>query len=166
MLERTGIPDDEQLARVTPSPERRARGPVAVVECFQEIPCNPCYTSCRFGAMQPFEDINDLPEIDHEKCNGCGVCISRCPGLAIFVVDESYSESEAIVRIPWEFLPLPSPGDRVWALDRGGNVVGEARVERVLAAKAQDRTNQVWLAVPRGLSMVVRNMRARESDGR
>ncbi len=34
------------------------------------------------------------------------VCVSNCPGLSIVVVDETYSEKEALVKIPYEFLPL------------------------------------------------------------
>lgn len=160
MLERTGIATAEDLARVTPSAERRRRGPVAVVECFQNIPCNPCFTACRTGAYRPFADINDTPVIDHETCNGCGICISHCPGLAIFVVDESQPDAD-IVRIPWEFLPLPQEGEVVAALDRAGEPVGEATVVRVQSARALDKTNVIWLSVPKGMGMTVRSMKVR-----
>lgn len=160
MLEQTGIPTAEDIARVTPSAARRRRGPVAVVECFQKIPCNPCFTACKTGAYKPFADINDLPQIDHEACNGCGVCVSHCPGLAIFIVDESGEDAD-VVRIPYEFLPLPQPGETVVALDRAGEAVGEATVIRVQNAPALDKTNVVWLSVPKGMGMTVRNMKVR-----
>lgn len=160
MLEQTGIATPEDIARVTPSAERRRRGPVAVVECFQRIPCNPCYTACRTGAYRAFNDINDLPSIDHEKCNGCGICVSHCPGLAIFIVDES-APTEDVVRIPYEFLPLPQVGEVVDALDRSGATVAEAKVARVQNAPALDKTNVIWLSVPKGLGMTVRNMKVR-----
>ncbi|MGE5561071.1 MAG: 4Fe-4S binding protein [Chloroflexota bacterium] len=160
MLEQTGTPTPEDIARVTPSPERRQRGPVAVVECFQKIPCNPCYTACKTGAYRPFADINDLPTIDHERCNGCGVCVSNCPGLAIFIVDES-SPNEDIVRIPYEFLPLPQPGEIVDALSRAGEPLAAAKVVRVQNAPALDKTNVIWLSVPKGFGMSVRSMKVR-----
>lgn len=148
----------EEIASKTPSKERLGRGAVAIIECFQKIPCNPCYHACTRKAIREFEDINDLPTIDFEKCNGCALCVSSCPGLAIFVVDETYGADEALVSVPYEFLPVPARGDRVTLLDREGNEVGTGRVVRVLNARKQDRTLVVSVAVPRALSMVVRNI--------
>lgn len=158
MIYKTGVPTEEDLQRVVPSAERLAKGPVAVIECFQKIPCNPCYTACKKGAIKEFRDINDLPEIDHDLCNGCGLCVSKCPGLAIFIIDETYSENEALVKLPYEFVPLPKEGDTVKALDREGRVVGEARVVKIQNGKYEDRTPVISVAVPKGLSMVVRNI--------
>lgn len=157
MLEQNGVPGRELLATAIPSPERRARGPVAVVECFQRIPCNPCAGACPQGAIMPFNDINDLPRVDVEKCNGCGLCVSACPGLAIFVIDETYSPGEALVKLPYEMWPLPAPGSEVTALNREGSPVGAARVVRVQSGERFNHTAVVWLAVPRELAMEVRN---------
>jgi len=66
MLEKTGLPTPKDLAKVSPSKERLSRGPVAIIECFQRIPCDPCYAACKRGAIKEFKDINDLPEIDFE----------------------------------------------------------------------------------------------------
>lgn len=159
MLSKTGVPSVEDLAKVTPSAERLACGPVAVIECFQQIPCNPCSTSCPRGAISSFSDINDLPEIDHDRCNGCAICVANCPGLAIFVVDESYGADTAVVKIPYEFLPVPEVGQSVTAMDREGRAVGQAKVVRVQNSKQQDRTLVVWLEVPRELAMSVRHFR-------
>ena len=158
MICKTGVPTKEDLQKVAPSAERLAKGPVAVIECFQRIPCNPCYTACKRGAIKEFRDINDLPEIDHDLCNGCGLCVSKCPGLAIFIIDETYSEKEALVKLPYEFVPLPKEGDTVKALDREGRVVGEARVVKIQNGKYEDRTPVISVAVPKELSMVVRNI--------
>jgi Fe-S-cluster-containing hydrogenase component 2 len=158
MIYKTGVPTKEDLQKVAPSAERLAKGPVAVIECFQRIPCNPCYTACKRGAIKEFRDINDLPEIDHDLCNGCGLCVSKCPGLAIFIIDETYSEKEALVKLPYEFVPLPKEGDTVKAMDREGRVVGEARVVKIQNGKYEDRTPVISVAVPKELSMVVRNI--------
>ena len=64
MLEKTGVPTKENIESVTPSKERLSKGPVALIECFQEIPCNPCYTSCKKGAIKELIDINDRPILD------------------------------------------------------------------------------------------------------
>jgi len=156
MLEKTGIPTREDIESITPSEERRKKGPVAVIECFQKIPCNPCYTSCKFGAIKEFEDINDRPVVDFDKCTGCGVCVVNCPGLAIFIIDETYSDTEALVKIPYEFIPLPEEGSYVTALNREGKPVCRAKVVKVQNAKSQDRTPVVSLAVPKEFSMEVR----------
>ncbi len=105
-----GIADSSDIQTSWPSEERLKKGPVVIVECFQEIPCNPCETSCPRKAIVVGDNINDLPKVDHDKCNGCTICVSRCPGLAIFVIDATYSETESAITMPYEFLPLPEKG--------------------------------------------------------
>ncbi|MDZ7758643.1 MAG: 4Fe-4S binding protein [Desulfovermiculus sp.] len=154
MMKQTGVPNTEDIQGILPSPERLAQGSVAIIECFENIPCNPCYTACKFEAIQEFADINDRPNIDFEACNGCGLCVSACPGLAIFVVDQTYSETEAVVQIPYELLPLPEKGQEVIALDRSGREVAKARVVKV--RKTKNLTAVVSLAVPKEHSLQVR----------
>lgn len=160
MIEKTGIATESDLAGVIPSKARREKGPVAVIECFQRIPCNPCSKACKVGAIKPMEDINDRPVIDPDKCTGCGMCMTHCPGLSIFIVDETYSDTEALVKIPYEFLPLPEEGSFVTGLNREGKPVCRAKVVKVMTAKSQDRTQVVSLAVPKELSMEVRFFKA------
>ncbi|MBM7613744.1 4Fe-4S binding protein [Alkaliphilus hydrothermalis] len=162
MLEVTGIPTVEDIEKVFPSKERLKIGPVVVMECFQNIPCNPCYTACKTGAIKEFEDINDLPTVDQSLCNGCGLCISNCPGLSIMVVDMTYSEEEALIKIPYEFLPLPEIGETVKGLDREGKVVCEVKVVKVLRGKSLDKTPIISLAVDKEYVKIVRNIRLGE----
>jgi len=162
MLERTGIPTAQDLKKIIPDKERLARGPVVIIECFQRIPCNPCAISCKAEAIKPFKDINDLPEVDFEKCTGCGICISACPGLAIFVIDESYSKEEALIKLPYELLPLPKNGEYVYALDRTGKVVKKVKVIKV--QKIKNKTHIVSLAVPKSMSMEIRSIKVEERE--
>ncbi len=157
MLERTGVPTSDQIDNVFPSNERLAKGPVAIIECYQNIPCNPCHTACNKNAIKKFEDINDLPEINHDNCNGCGLCIANCPGLAIMVVDAGYSEEEVLIKIPYEFIPLLQQGSIVKGLNREGQYVCDVKVVKVINSKALDRTPIVSIAVPREYMKVVRN---------
>ena len=159
MLTKTGVPTLEDINGVAPSARRLEKGPVAVIECFQQIPCNPCYLSCKQGAIQEFKDINDLPRMDEDKCTGCGICIANCPGLAIFVVDYTYSQEEGLIKMPYEYLPVPEVNALVAALDREGREVGKARVVKVQRIKGQERTPVIWLAVPKDLVMSVRNIK-------
>jgi len=157
MLEKTGIPTEENLTGIYPDEKRLAQGPVVIVECFQKIPCDPCAISCKFGAIKPFKDINDLPQVDFDKCTGCGVCISACPGLAIFVLDDSYSKNESLIKLPYEMLPLPKKGDQVRALDRNGQAL--CNVEVVKVQKIKNKTNIVSIVVPKNLSRKVRSFK-------
>lgn len=156
-----GVLRQTDLLKLYPPEERLRRGPLVVIECVENIPCNPCVAACPKGAITIEGDVNGLPAVDFETCDGCGVCLSACPGLAIFGVDMSGDGPTAIVRVPHEFLPLPEVGDVVTALDREGNEVGDACVKRVQTAKALDRTPIVWLEVPRETAMVVRHFRKR-----
>jgi len=161
MLEKTGIPSQTQVNSIFPDESRLNKGPVAVIECFEPIPCNPCATSCPRMAIAPFVDINDIPVIDNAKCNGCGVCIVKCPGLAIMVVDTTWSDSRALIRLPYEFLPLPEKGEIIYALDRSGMMVADAEVIRVTTGT----TPVVSIAVDKPLVKVIRNIRIKQDAG-
>ena len=162
-LQDDGVLTQEELERLPGVPSRKAlaAGPVAVIECAEEIPCNPCERVCPRDAITVGEPITKLPVLDEEECDGCLACIAPCPGLAIFVVDETYSDDEATVSIPYEFVPLPEKGERVDALNRRGEVVAEGTVVGVRNPKAFDRTAVVTVAVPKELSMEVRHIRVR-----
>ena len=156
MLYKTGIPTAEDMKTVTPTDERFAKGPVVIVECFQEIPCNPCVDACKLGAITKPKDINDLPVVDFDKCNGCSICIKHCPGLAIFVVDKTYSETHATVRVPHEFVPVPEKGQFVCGLDRAGEERGQFEVVKVVKGSSENMTTTIWLKVPQELAMEIR----------
>jgi len=162
MLERTGIPTDDDLEKVIPDKKRLSRGPVVIIECFQKIPCDPCAISCKLGAIKPFKDINDLPIVDFDKCTGCGICISSCPGLAIFVIDVNYSEEKSLIKLPHEMLPLPEKGEDVYALDRDGSILSKAKVVRVL--KIKNKTHIISLEVPKSTVMKVRSIKVEDKN--
>lgn len=128
-----------------------------IIECFENIPCNPCQTSCPTGAIEVPDNINSLPRIDYSKCTGCGVCVSKCPGLAIFMVKENIEPGYDLVVIPYEMLSVPKEGQKVLGLNRDGKKVCEAFVMKVL--RFADMTNLVYLKVPAGFASHVRNFR-------
>ena len=159
MLQNDGIPTKDDIAKVTPSDARFSQGPVAVVECFQEIPCDPCVNACKRGAISMPRDINDLPVVNAELCNGCGLCISFCPGLAIFVVDKTYSDDFALVKLPYEYVPVPQTGQLVTALSRAGEDLGRFEVVKVTSGGKKNMTYTVSLAVPQEIVMEVRDIK-------
>jgi Fe-S-cluster-containing hydrogenase component 2 len=156
----SGVHCEEELQESPgyPDLERLQKGGVAVIECVQDIPCNPCELACRQGAIRVGVPITNLPVLNEEDCSGCGLCIAACPGLAVFVVDLNYSETEATVAFPFEYRPLPQVGDVVEAVDREGEPVTKGRVTRVQNPPAFNRTAVVTIAVPKEYGAVVRNI--------
>jgi Fe-S-cluster-containing hydrogenase component 2 len=138
------IPSDAQL-----------RKGVVIIECVEEIPCNPCVAVCPAHAIS-MKDINALPRVDFEKCTGCTKCVGICPGLAIFVV--KVTGDNALVTLPYEFLPLPKVGDIVDAVDREGKVRGDVKVVRI---NSRGNTAVVTVQVEKALAMDVRMIRVR-----
>ena len=52
--------------------------------------CNCCSCCCeamiaarKFGRLNPVHTTNFLPEVDAERCNGCGKCVADCPVEAL-----------------------------------------------------------------------------------
>lgn len=157
----TGVPSEAELKACPgiPSPGRMAKGRVAVIECVQQIPCNPCEAACPFGAIQIGDQITNLPHLEEDKCTGCGMCVAQCPGLAIVVVDKAYSQEEATVDFPFEYLPLPQVGQTVEAVDRTGQRVCSGRVVTVKQGKQYAGTRVVSVAVAKDCADRVRSIR-------
>ena len=147
-----------------PSRERLSKGSVAVIECVQKIPCNPCVDSCSRGAISMGDSINNIPVINFDLCNGCGLCVSNCPGLAIFLIDITVEDNKALIGMPYEFLPLPEKDETVHLLNRAGEICGEGMVAKVRNTKVQDRTPIVFLLVNREQVMDIRFFRRKTND--
>lgn len=162
MFEKTGIPSKEMVMEKFPHIDRINRGPAAVIECYKKIPCNPCQTACRFNAISVGEDINNIPEINLDKCTGCAICLSKCPGLAIMVVDGSKSAETVEIKIPYEFLPLPEEGSIVKGLDREGKYLSDVKVIKVSNPKSFDRTPVITFEIDRKYMYDVRNIKVEE----
>lgn len=143
------------------SSERTKKGAYVVIECPEKIPCDPCVDACPNDAISIPGSIIELPEIDYEKCTGCLVCIPRCPGLAIFVVDET-PQDYAIVYIPYELLPRPKKGDKALGLDRDGKERCEVEILKVIDAKKFDHCAIVGFSVPKELAQEIRAIRLGE----
>ena len=155
----------KSACRSYPSEKRMREGPVAIAECVEEIPCNPCESACRFHAIHIGQCITNPPVIDHAKCTGCGVCVAHCSGMAIFVLDKSYSDTVGSVSFPFEYLNQPAVGDVVDAVDRAGNVVCKGRIKKVVMPPNFDRTRVVTIEVPLDLVETVRGIAIFGEDG-
>jgi Fe-S-cluster-containing hydrogenase component 2 len=147
-LKTIGTPSLEELKRTPgfPDEETMKRGPIAVIECVEEIPCNPCETACPHGAIFVGDPITNLPVLYAERCRGCGLCLPACPGLAIYLKDYTFSAERVLITFPFEYLPLPEKGETVSLVDRMGKTVCPGEVIRVSTAKRNDRTALVSVA--------------------
>lgn len=94
MLERDGYLDFDEVECISgfPGIEALSQKKCVVIECSQNIPCNPCEAACPHHAITVGEPITNLPIVDQEKCIGCGLCVAKCPGQAIFLVDLSKAD--------------------------------------------------------------------------
>jgi len=158
---KTGFLSEEELqgGPGIPSETRRRKSAVAVLECLEDIPCNPCESICKFDAIRVGEDITTPPRLTEDNCVGCRSCVPICPGQAIFIVDESLPDDKAAIEMPYEYRPLPQKGDVVTALDRAGQPIGDATVTAVKKTEKMDRTATVIIEVPRNWSMRARAIR-------
>ncbi len=111
--------------------------PVPIIEDIEEIPCTPCRDVCPTGAII-MPSMNDPPKVMWEACTGCTLCVQACPGLAITLVNISFSRKVlkrndiALVSIPYEMIPVPERGDRVRVYDRGHNYLCDSEVYSVI----------------------------------
>ena len=154
-----GYISDEEIFRY-PGVTHRA-GVHPVMECSQNIPCNPCQDACPKGCIKIGENITALPAVsDTAECIGCGLCVASCSGQAIFLVNEDLGDGFGQVTLPYEFLPLPGKGDRGMALGRSGEEICEAEVTEVKSMPAFDHTNLLTIKVPKEMVMRARFYRS------
>ena len=143
-----GYMDDEEMERY-PGVVKKA-GVHPVIECSQNIPCDPCQEACPFGCIKVGERITDLPAVvEDSTCRNCGACVAACPGQAIFLVNEDAEEKMGTVSLPYEFLPRPEVGDKGVALDRSGRVICDAEVVKIQNVGSFDRTAVLTMKVPK-----------------
>jgi Na+-translocating ferredoxin:NAD+ oxidoreductase RNF subunit RnfB len=145
MLNQTGIPTKEQVKSVFPEKSALIR-PKAILECYEDIPCNPCSTSCPFDAIDIGPNINKQPKLNVDLCTGCGVCVPSCPGLAIVIAQ--VKEDLVIFKIPYEFLPKPVKNEIWHGVNRSGEIICEAKIENTVMNKTTDHTAVVTVSVP------------------
>ena len=147
-LKTLGFPSLDELreAGFLPAREDLEKRDCVCIECLEEIPCNPCETSCPSGAITVGEPITNIPVLDKSKCTACGQCIAACPGLAIFI--KKISGPLASVRFPWEYVPLPKEGEEARMVGRDGSFVCKGKVTKVILSKKFNRTAVVTAEFP------------------
>ena len=104
------------------------------------------------------DNLNAAPIFHEKKCDGCGACISVCPGACIYLVEEA-GGGEARVTMAYDRLPRPLKGDAVTLTDGAGVSVGQGIVYRVKNTKSDRHLWQVTVTTEPGLAPVVRGFR-------
>lgn len=159
-----GYMADEEIENFPGAAAVRTVGVHPVIECSQNIPCNPCQDACKFGCIRVGDRITNLPVVDPAaNCIGCGMCVASCSGQAIFLVDENCEPGFASVTLPYEFWPLPEAGDKGIALGRDGKKVCAAEVLGVKLAPAMDATALLTMKVPAEYAMKARFFKKEEA---
>ncbi len=148
MLDKTGVPTKQQVLSVFPS-TRELTSLKAIIECYEEIPCNPCESHCPFDAISVGENINTRPQLVVDRCVGCGICVAICPGVAIMLA--KVNEDKATFTIPYEFNPKPNVQDVWHAINREGRIIGDAVVTRVIDTPKQNHTALISVVVDQSL---------------
>ncbi len=144
MLNKTGVPTLEEIKSRFPKKGLLIKHK-AITECYEEIPCNPCATSCPFNAIHIGEDINTPPKVDFNNCVGCGICVYSCPGLAIFTVEEHSDHLR--FKIPFEFVPYPKQGETWHGVNRNGDIITNVDILKVSITEKYDKTALIEVKV-------------------
>ena len=158
-----GFVRDDEIVRFPGVTSQKKIHPV--IECTQNIPCNPCQDACKKHCIKIGSCITALPSVaENAECTGCGMCVASCSGQAIFLVQEDFEPGFATVTLPYEFLPLPQKGDRGTALSRSGNPLCGAEIVSVRTSPAFDHTNLLTMKVPNSFAMAARFFRADKTE--
>lgn len=135
-----------------------------VIHCYEEIPCNPCVSSCPKKAIKlDGPTIMSVPYF-YGECIGCFKCLVTCPGLAITIVDKRNDEQNPIVWLPFEMgLENVAKGSLVLATDEDGKICGEFEIYDIRHFKAE-KTAAVGLKVPSTLADKIASVRIIEEN--
>lgn len=127
--------------------------------CFQEIPCNPCVTSCPVNAIKMDGDpILDLPQYKG-GCIGCMQCVAICPGLAITLVNKKDEvDGKVKVTISFEFDKSFLPEKEFKLVDYEGNFLGIGNLDNIKYFK-KDKRYLVTLLVDKSIATKVASFR-------
>ncbi|HON18401.1 MAG TPA: FAD-dependent oxidoreductase [Salinivirgaceae bacterium] len=103
----------------------RMKKPFVLIDCLYGFACNPCAFACPHGAITK-NSSSTVPNIDFDKCVGCMICVTQCPGLAIF----GYNTEKKQLFFPVEF--EIEEGREVYIVDNYGQKMGEGILEKII----------------------------------
>jgi thioredoxin reductase/Na+-translocating ferredoxin:NAD+ oxidoreductase RNF subunit RnfB/bacterioferritin-associated ferredoxin len=103
-----------------------------IINCYEEIPCNPCISICPVNAIVLEERLGNIMDIPvyTEGCTGCQLCVAICPGLAITLA-RKLDENQGEVVLPHEYVPNFQKGSTIPLMDMNGNFLENGIVTKV-----------------------------------
>jgi len=145
-------------------PEQNS-GVMPIINCIQEIPCNPCSTVCPTNSINMEGDpILGLP-IYSGTCIGCGKCVAICPGLAITLVDFRKNAEFPTVTLPYEVTNHEIKiGETVACVDMDGNNLGNFEVVGISQNKMTNKAQLIKIRVPQEISKKIVSFRIQEKE--
>ncbi|MCL1827810.1 MAG: FAD-dependent oxidoreductase, partial [Candidatus Cloacimonetes bacterium] len=127
-------------------------GVFPVIHCLEEIPCNPCITSCPTNSIKMEANSIMNQPMYNGSCIGCAKCLNICPGLAISIVDFRKDQQNPTVSLPYEISNIPvNIGDEVEVMDIDANKLGMFKVISIIQNK-EFKTQQIKLIMPRSIA--------------
>jgi thioredoxin reductase/Fe-S-cluster-containing hydrogenase component 2 len=142
---------------------KNSNKPLPIIDCMQNIPCNPCVNSCKVNAITMDDNnISSLPRIDYNKCISCLNCAKICPGLSIYFVNYNYDEENANIILPYELFFNLVKDQTVIALDKHGKKVCEAKLLKTIKTNSINSVTLVSLLVKKEYAFDVRSFTLKE----
>lgn len=135
-----------------------------IINCLQEIPCNPCSTVCPVHSINMIGDpIMGIPNFT-DKCIGCAKCVLVCPGLAITLVDYRKDNKHPIITLPYEISNYSvTKDDIVDCVDFNGNFVGSFNVYQVVN-NPLSKTQLVKIKVPKDVAKSIVSFKIQDKE--
>lgn len=133
-----------------------------MIDCTQDIPCNPCEKACPKGAIKIGEEINQMPSVDIDLCTGCGLCLLSCPGRAILMVQYNYDNDYSKITMPYEFLE-PEINSTVEVLNKEGTFICKGKVIKTKYFEDKEKCSLIEILIPKEHAFFVRAVRKQEN---
>jgi glycine/D-amino acid oxidase-like deaminating enzyme/Pyruvate/2-oxoacid:ferredoxin oxidoreductase delta subunit/bacterioferritin-associated ferredoxin len=122
---------------------------LAIINCDEDIPCNPCAISCKFDSIKINKNITQQPTINYELCKGCGLCLPKCPGRAIRMLQYNFTDTESLLTIPFEFEPYPKQNQKVSIVNYDGNFLANGTIQKTKPPKSKTDCGTISIIIPK-----------------